>query len=340
MTALGQPRFRADQIYSALHRIGAVEWSDVKAVPKALSHDLARRRPLRTLEVEIDRVSPRDGTNKLLFRAIDGGAVESVVMSAHDVPRERNTVCVSSQIGCPAGCTFCASGLGGLSRNLHVAEIVDQVEYCAGRLRHCARRLHNVVFMGMGEPFLNYRRVMESIERLRDAGGLGLGARRITVSTVGIAPVIERFARDAGEVNLAVSLHAPNDDLRSRLVPYNRRFPIRQVMEAVGAYIGLTRRRVSFEYVLLQNVNDSNALALDLAHLLKPLNPMVHVNVIPWNPFPEVGFTRATRSVAESFAGAVRQGHVNATVRYSKGLDIDAACGQLRNRARSVTLAS
>jgi len=202
------------------------------------------------------------------------------------------------------------------------------------------RRIDNIVFMGMGEPFLNYDRVMEAIRRLRDSSGFGFGARHITVSTVGITPGILKFAGDAGEVNLAISLHAPNDELRSRLVPYNRRFPIADILAAARSYCDRTGRRVSFEYVLLEGTNDTVTLAGDLARLLKKLNPLVHVNLIPWNPFPEAEFSRATRDRSERFASTVRDGGVNATVRYSKGLDIDAACGQLRRQAELEALAS
>jgi len=186
--------------------------------------------------------------------------------------------------------------------------------------------------MGMGEPFLNYGRVLESIARLRDGDGLGLGARRMTVSTVGIVPVMRRFIHDGGEVNLAVSLHAPNDELRSLLVPYNRRFPIGDILDAAQEYVQTTRRRISIEYVLLSGTNDNPPLAVELARLLQPLNPLVHVNLIPWNPFGEAAFMRARRDAAEDFCRRLRLAGINATIRYSKGLDIDAACGQLRSR--------
>jgi 23S rRNA (adenine2503-C2)-methyltransferase len=215
-------------------------------------------------------------------------------------------------------------------RNLSTDEIVDQVEFFAGRLRRRGEHLDNVVYMGMGEPFLNYGRVMESITVLRDPAGLGLGARRITVSTVGIVPVFARFTRDAGEVNLAVSLHAPNDQLRTRLVPYNHQFPIGSIMGEVRDYVQTTRRRVSFEYVLLHGTNDSRDLAVELGALLRPLKPLVHVNLIPWNPFGGAGFSRGTREAAEDFEGWLARAGINTTIRYSKGLDIDAACGQLR----------
>ncbi len=286
--------------------------------------------PLRSLEVVADRISKSDGTNKILFRAADGGLVESVLMSGGPRSSPRFTVCVSCQIGCPAGCSFCASGIAGFGRNLTTAEIADQVELFAGRLRAQGKRLDNVVYMGMGEPFLNYNRVMASIRLITRDGGLGLGTRRVTVSTVGIVPGIRRFAREPGEVNLAISLHAPDAELRRSIVPYEERYPIGEILEAARDYVRSTRRRVSFEYVLLRNTNDGLNLAGDLGRLLTPLRPLAHVNLIPWNPFGDAGFSASTRERADRFAAAIRVWGIPATVRYSKGLDIDAACGQLR----------
>ena len=333
MESLDLPAYRVRQLIRSLNHVGVWDWSDVSEFSKDLRTSLGSMAPLRSLRVELNLVSERDGTNKVLFATADGGRVESVLMRSGGEQARRFTVCVSSQIGCPAACTFCASGLGGFARNLTTAEIVDQVHFFAGRLRRDGHRLDNVVYMGMGEPFLNYSRVMESIARLRDPEGLGLGARRITVSTVGIVPAINRFSEDAGEVNLAVSLHAPNDPLRTKLVPYNQHFPIAAIMEAVRKYVARSSRRVSFEYVLLRDVNDAPALATELAALLKPLKSLAHVNLIPWNPFGEAGLSRVTRDTADAFAARLQKLGVNTTIRHSKGLDINAACGQLRRRA-------
>jgi len=297
--------------------------------------------PLRTLDVSVDLTSKRDGTNKVLFALSGEGHIEAVLMnSPQGGQRTRHTVCVSSQIGCPAACSFCATGLGGFSRNLASAEIVDQVEFFAGQLATRGERVHNVVFMGMGEPLLNYIRVMSSIEMLQSPGGLNLGARRITVSTVGIVPGIRRFAKEGGEVNLAISLHAPTDTLRSTLVPYNDRFPLSDLMQSARDYVKETRRRLSFEYVLLKGRNDSLETALQLSRLISPFNQMAHVNLIPWNPFREGAFARSDGPDAEAFGEVLRRHGVNATIRYSKGLDIDAACGQLRDRAEHDLIAS
>jgi 23S rRNA (adenine2503-C2)-methyltransferase len=235
-------------------------------------------------------------------------------------------------VGCPAGCTFCATGLSGFGRNLTATEIVDQVAYFSRQLAKDGDRVTNVVYMGMGEPLLNPGAVRESLERLTDQYRLNLGRRSITISTVGIVPQIRKFSEWAGQANLAVSLHAPTDELRSRLVPYNEHFPISDILAAVRDYIAETRRRVSFEYVLLRGVNDSPEIAHELIQLLRPLGGHAHVNLIPWNPFRDGKFVRSEGPDAASFADALARGGLQATIRYSRGLDINAACGQLRER--------
>jgi 23S rRNA (adenine2503-C2)-methyltransferase len=332
LEAVGQPRYRTDQVYAAIHRRGVSEWEAVNELSRHLRATLAEAGPLRSLMPALHRHSALDGTTKVLFRCHDGALVESVLMTSGD----RKTVCVSSQVGCPAACTFCASGLGGLTRNLTGAEIADQVEFFAGLLHPAGETISNVVFMGMGEPFLNYDRVMEAVATLRDPRGLGLGARRFTISTVGIVPGIRRFVDDGGSLNLAVSLHAPNDAIRSSLVPYNKHFPIGDILGVVRQYVDKTHRRVSFEYVLLAGTNDQLSMATELGRLLRPFGQYAHVNLIPWNPFPEKPFDRSKAAVATAFAQEVRRSGVNATIRYSKGLDIEAACGQLR-RARETS---
>lgn len=333
-TAAGFPPYRARQLDLALRRRAVYVWGDVTELPLADRQALEGRYRLRTLEVVRHLRSARDGTEKVLFRRLDGGTIESVLIRGRNADSGRRlTVCVSSQVGCPAGCTFCATGLAGLMGNLSAAEIVDQVQYFVGRVRPAGERVTNVVFMGMGEPFLNVAAVRASIERLTDERGLGLGARRLTVSTVGIVPQIRAFTEWGGQVKLAVSLHAPNDDLRSSLVPYNRHFPIADLMEAAMAYVRLTRRRVSFEYVLLRGVNDARGLARELARLLVPFGGLAHVNLIPWNPFREGRFVRSEAPDTVAFAEELQRACVNATIRHSRGLDINAACGQLREQA-------
>jgi 23S rRNA (adenine2503-C2)-methyltransferase len=299
-------------------------------LPLVLRQDLTENFHTRTIRAVVHLHSERDRTEKALFELTDGHKVETVLIRSRS---GRKTVCISSQVGCPAACTFCATGLGGFARNLTSAEMVDQVMFFAHRLKSEGSHVTNVVYMGMGEPLLNTTEVRSSIERLTDSDGFGLGQRHITVSTVGIIPQIRSFASWAGQVNLAISLHAPNDALRSELVPYNRKFPLSELMSSVHDYCEKTRRRVSFEYVLLHNVNDSAGLATELAQLVKPLGGLAHVNLIPWNPFREGHFVRSQSPDAESFAEVLRSYGVNATIRYSKGLDISAACGQLREQA-------
>lgn len=335
----GLPQYRGRQIYEALSRGAVWDLSDLTSLPRELRSEIARETPTRTLEARVHLTSRLDASQKVLFRLRDGATVETVLIRSRGEGRDRETVCVSSQVGCPAACTFCATGLGGFTRNLTASEIVDQVVYFAYHLRREGRHVTNVVFMGMGEPFLNPLAVRSAVERLTDPSALGLGERKITVSTVGIVPQIRKFAEWAGQVNLAVSLHAPNDDLRNQLVPYNARFPIAQLLHAVREYVDRTRRRVSFEYVLLKDVNDAPSTARELAALLRLLGGLAHVNLIPWNPFREGRFIRSEGPDADAFAAELRRSGITTTIRYSKGLDITAACGQLREHVQAGRMA-
>lgn len=329
----GLPPYRGRQIVAALDKRCVQSFDDLTEFPLALRESLREEYRLRTLLPRVHLTSQLDRSEKVLFGLRDGTTVETVLIRGRNAGGgERATVCVSSQVGCPAACTFCATGLAGFARNLSAAEIVDQVAYFAEGLRAEGGRVSNVVYMGMGEPLLNPVAVRQSVARLTDPSGLGLGARSITVSTVGIVPQMRKFAEWAGQVNLAVSLHAPNDDLRSTLVPYNQHFPIKDILSAVQEYVDRTHRRVSFEYVLLKGENDGVELARELGALLRPLGGLAHVNLIPWNPFREGRFIRSEGPDADAFAAALRETGVNATIRYSKGLDISAACGQLRER--------
>ncbi len=326
------PAYRARQLFAALNCRAIHDFAEMTDFPKELRKSIAAERPLRGLRVVTHRRSPSDQAEKVLFSLWDNRTVETVLIPSSPVAEDtRYTVCVSSQVGCPAGCTFCATGLSGFGRNLTPHEITDQVLFFAHRLRPSAR-VTNVVFMGMGEPFLNTSAVREAVRRLTNPAGFALGQRHITISTVGIVPQIRRFAEWGGQVNLAISLHAPNDALRTSLVPYNSHFPISELIAAAREYVARTRRRVSFEYVLLKGTNDALPLAHELARLLSPMGGMAHVNLIPWNAFREGQYTRSAGPDADSFCATLRQAGVNATIRYSKGLDISAACGQLRNQ--------
>jgi 23S rRNA (adenine2503-C2)-methyltransferase len=322
--AAGAPAYRARQIYSWLYRHLVDDYAAMTNVPADLRATLAASLPLAPL-APVREVNADDGeTVKTLARTVDGQLVETVLMFYPD----RATVCVSCQVGCAVGCAFCATGLMGLARNLTTGEMVDQVLTAARRARDRGRPLTNVVMMGMGEPFHNYAATMKLVEILHDPRGLNFGARRITISTSGVIPRIEALAEEPYQVNLAVSLHAPNDELRDRLVPLNRRYPVADLLAACRRYIARTGRRVSFEYALMKGINDSDAIAQELATLLRGV--LCHVNLIPLNPVDVLPYERPEPADIERFATTLQAAGIPTTVRYSRGLEIAAACGQLR----------
>lgn len=320
-----EPPYRARQLWRGLHEGRRVE--DLTELPRSLRARVAGELPP---ELACDSESLSDGgdTVKWLWRLADGAAVETVLMRYPD----RATVCVSSQAGCAMGCSFCATGQMGFTRHLTAGEIVEQV-VLARRQRGPAERITNVVMMGMGEPLANYNPTWTAIERLH--ADLGFSARHITVSTVGVAPGIRRLATERLPVNLAVSLHAANDDLREQLVPLNRRYPIRDVMDACRAYIATKNRRLSFEWALIDGVNDRSSDAVELAALARPLR--AHVNLIPLNPTPGYGARGTSPAGVRAFAERLCSGGVNATIRRNRGTDIGAACGQLAARSSPPT---
>jgi len=324
LTGAGLPRFRADQIFRWTYAQLAEQYDEMTVLPKDLRARLPELLPLTKLE-PVRAVETDDGqTRKLLFRTFDGEHLETVLMLYAD----RTTVCVSCQVGCAVGCAFCATGMMGLTRNLTTGEMVSQVIEAAREARALGRSLTNIVMMGMGEPFQNYDAVLKMVRILHDPRGLNFGARRTTLSTSGLVPFIDRLAGEPFQVKLAVSLHAPNDALRDTLVPLNRRYPVGELIDACRRYVRTTGRRVTFEYALIKGVNDSDAIAAELATLLKGL--LCHVNVIPLNPTPAAPFERPSPERIERFAEVIRQHGIPATVRYSRGVDIAAACGQLR----------
>jgi 23S rRNA (adenine2503-C2)-methyltransferase len=293
-------------------------------IPSALRDALAVELPLPLLE-PVRTVATDDGeTIKTLYRTGDDQVLETVLMLYH----KRATVCVSCQVGCAIGCAFCATGLMGLSRNLGAGEMVAQVVGAAREARRRGRDLTNIVMMGMGEPLQNYAEMMKFINIVHDSEGLDIGARRITVSTSGIVPKIDALAEEPLPLNLAISLHAPDDELRSRLIPVNRRYRIATLLAAVDRYIEKTGRRVSFEYALMRGVNDGEQTANHLATLLR--GRLCHVNIIPLNPVELLPYERPDPTSIKGFAGILRTAGIPTSVRYSRGLDIDAACGQLR----------
>jgi 23S rRNA (adenine2503-C2)-methyltransferase len=326
LAELGEPAYRARQVYEALTRGLVSDFSAVTTLPLPLREELARRlAPLSLSEVET-RSGARGTARKTLFQTRDGHPVEAVLLLAAG----RATVCVSTQVGCAVGCAFCASGRSGLRRDLSAEEIVDQVLHYARTLRdENDRRVTNVVFMGMGEPFHNYVQTLRACRLLNDPRGFGLAARGISVSTVGVVPGIDRFAAEHLQLNLAVSLHAATDELRDRLVPLNRRYPLDEVFAACERYVLATRRKLLFEYVVLRGVNDTPAQVAALAQRLR--RPLYHLNLIAYN---ETGgeFARPAPGEVEALRGRLERAGVSVTLRHSPGGEIEAACGQLALR--------
>ncbi|WP_018180001.1 23S rRNA (adenine(2503)-C(2))-methyltransferase RlmN [Jongsikchunia kroppenstedtii] len=337
VTELGLPKFRADQLarqYYARLNADPVEMTDLPAgvrdsIGQALFPELMS--PVR-------HISCDDGsTRKTLWRLHDGTLLESVLMRYSD----RTTLCVSSQAGCGMACPFCATGQGGLDRNLSTAEIVDQVRAAARAMRDGEvgepGRLSNIVFMGMGEPLANYKRVIDAVRRITEPppNGLGISQRSVTVSTVGLVPAIHRLAGEGLSVRLAVSLHTPDDELRDTLVPVNNRWPVSEVLEAARAYADTTGRRVSIEYALIRDINDQPWRADLLGKKLKAaLGPLVHVNLIPLNPTPGSKWDASPKPVEREFVRRVNEQGVTCTVRDTRGQEIAAACGQLAAEER------
>jgi 23S rRNA (adenine2503-C2)-methyltransferase len=285
-----------------------------------------------TLDVRVRRSADGGQTAKYLFNLGDGRTIETVLMHypATTTSRARTTVCVSSQVGCPIGCRFCATGQSGFDRNLTEAEIVDQFLAVSRELAASQRSLSNVVFMGMGEPMNNYAAVVAAIRRWADPETLNFSPRRVTISTIGLVPFIERLGAERLPVNLAISLHAPDDALRSELIPVNRKYPIAAVVAAARAHAERTGRRTSYEYVLLEGINDSLDQAKQLSRLVR--HPRSHVNLIPMNRVEGSPFAPPSKARVQAFQAVLQAVGVSTTVRATRGLDIDAACGQLRAR--------
>jgi len=317
----GEPSYRVDQVWDGLYR-RHVDLEYITDLPKPLRSRLADALP-PGLSLLTERVSDGGDTVKQLWRLHDGRAIESVLMRY----RDRVTVCVSTQAGCAMGCGFCATGQAGFERHLSRGEIVEQVIRAAQRLDAAGGgRVSNVVFMGMGEPLANYDNLWPAVQRLHD--DIGISARHLTVSTIGIVPGIKRLATEALPVNLAVSLHAANDDLRSTLVPINRRYPLTVLAEACRAYLRAKNRRLSFEWALIDGVNDRERDAAELAAYARPLR--AHVNLIPLNSTPGWPTRGTPTHGVRAFRDQLVESGVNATIRRNRCTDIDAACGQLR----------
>ncbi len=320
----GEPAYRLGQAYSALTRGLIRDWEEATSLPKPLREALADGTPAATLELlRVARAS--DGTRKYLFKTHDGHLIETV-----NIPEAgRNTVCISTQVGCPMGCTFCATGLMGIKRNLKAREIAEQVFVAARDLKPEDERVTNVVVMGMGEPFLNYRELLVALKVLNDREGFGLAARSIAVSTSGLIDKIHRFADEPEQFHLAISLHTPFEEERQQLMPVASRHSIPELMEAARYYVDETHRKLFFEYTLLAGVNDQPRHVEALAELFD--HPLYHLNLLRFN-WTDTGFTATSKKRAKEFLQHARDLGLSATLRPSRGGDIDAACGQLAAR--------
>ncbi|GGI41697.1 23S rRNA (adenine(2503)-C(2))-methyltransferase RlmN [Mammaliicoccus stepanovicii] len=327
LTDQAEPRFRAKQIFDWLYvkRINA--FSEMTNLSIELREKLAQSFEITTLEVAVKQES-KDGTIKFLFELQDGYTIETVLMR-HEYG---NSVCVTTQVGCRIGCTFCASTLGGLKRNLEAGEIVSQVLTVQKALDETDERVSQVVIMGIGEPFENYDEMMDFLKIINHDKGLNIGARHITVSTSGIIPKIYDFADESLQINFALSLHAADNETRSRLMPINRAYDLDKLMEAIEYYVNKTNRRITFEYGLFGGVNDQVHHAKELAKLIKHLN--CHVNLIPVNHVPERDYVKTPKEDIFKFEKELKRHGINATIRRNQGADIDAACGQLRAKER------
>ena len=321
---LGIPAFRAKQVWDWLYTKGCTDFEAMTNLPKTLRHQLADQFHLGSLELATEQVS-KDGTQKRVYRLPDGQLIESVLMPYAD---GRRTACISSQAGCAMRCAFCATGQMGFARHLSTEEIFEQALIFAQELQQEDQRLSNVVLMGMGEPFHNYDSVIAAIHLLMER--LGIGARRITVSTVGLVPKIRAFTQEGLQVKLAISLHATKNEVRSAMMPVNNRYSIEELIDACRDYVAVSRRRITFEWALIAGQNDSSAQAHELGRLLKGL--MCHVNVIPLNP--TAGFEGAPTAApaAAQFIEVLSHYGIPGTVRVRRGIDIDAGCGQLKSK--------
>jgi 23S rRNA (adenine2503-C2)-methyltransferase len=322
MGTLGEKPFRAKQIYSWLHEHMVTGYEEMTNLPAKLRDKLADY-PITALEVVDVQISAVDGTRKYLFRLEDGNVIESVLMRY----KHGNSVCISSQVGCRMGCRFCASTIGGLTRNLRASEMLDQIY----RIQtETGERVSNVVVMGTGEPLDNYDNLLRFIHILTEEGGLHISQRNLTVSTCGLVPKIRELADEKLQMTLALSLHAPNDEKRRELMPIAHKYTMDEVLDACRYYFEQTGRRITFEYSLVAGVNDSEENARELSGRIRDIN--CHVNLIPVNPVKERSFQRSTRQAVENFKIKLEKCGINVTIRREMGSDIDGACGQLRKR--------
>ena len=328
----GQPAYRALQVWQGLYQQLWQQPAEFSNLPSALRNLLKENFQFSILAPKVVQKSSDEETIKTLFTLEDGNSIETVLMR-YDT---RRTLCISTQAGCAMGCVFCATGQMGFKRHLTAGEIIEQVIYYALQLKESGEHVTNIVIMGMGEPFHNYTATMAAIDRLNDPQGFNLGERRFTVSTVGLVPMIRQFASEKRQVNLAISLHATQDELRSSMMPVNRKYPIADLLKACRDYVDETGRRITFEWALIQDVNDTPEQARELARLLKGL--ICHVNIIPLNPTHNFSGNPTTYERALAFRDTLIHAGIPCTIRLRRGIDIKAGCGQLAEEHISLDL--
>jgi 23S rRNA (adenine2503-C2)-methyltransferase len=323
LQTIGQQKFRAKQIFQWLNR-GIKSFDEMSDLSKSLRQELAKIAYIGNLKIKEKLVSKIDGTRKYLFELEDGNIIESVLMEYN----HGKTACLTSQIGCRMGCKFCASTGIGFIRDLSAGEILDQILSIQNDIND---KIGNIVIMGIGEPFDNYDNVIKFLKLIHESDGLNIGYRRITISTCGLIPEIEKFTHENIPVNLSISLHAPNDEAREKTMPVNKKYPIDKLIEACKIYTEVSSRRITFEYALISGENDSQEYAKELAKRLKGM--LCHVNLIPVNPIKSADFKRSDRKHIDSFKEILEGYGIETTVRRELGNDISAACGQLRRSA-------
>ena len=325
---LGEPAYRVGQIADWLYKKRVKSFDEMTDLPRELRAKLANQFAFSKLDI-VRVLGSHDTTRKFLFRLSDGNLIESVLIPASPAlyggSSDRRTICISTQVGCAYGCKFCASGLEGFSRNLGPNEIIDQIIAIEGE---SGEKIDNIVFMGMGEPLANFENVMRAIRIINASWGLGIGARHITVSTSGLAPQIRRLADEPLQIRLAISLHAATDEVRNQIMPVNRRYNIETLLSACDYYAARKKQRLTFEYILIAGVNDSDVQADLLVRHARRLS--AKVNLIPYNTVEDLDWSRPSRNRQEKFLSILRAHKIPATLRREKGHDIDAACGQLR----------
>jgi len=328
-TTIGEQKFRATQVMKWIHQMGVTDIQEMNNISKDLRDQLIKTTIIKNLDVAQDQVS-KDGTRKWLLRLPDGNYIETVFIPEDD----RGTLCVSSQVGCALDCSFCSTGRQGFNRNLSTAEIISQVWLASQLLeeeKKPGRKITNVVMMGMGEPLLNFDNVVRAVRIMMDDFAYGLSKRRVTVSTAGVVPAMDRLG-DILDMRLAVSLHATNDELRNQLVPVNKKYPLQELMAACRRFIDKqnSRSRITFEYVLLEGVNDQPEHARELIKLLKGIPTLM--NLIPFNPFEGSGYRTSSKKAVTRFSEILHNAGMTTVVRKTRGDDIDAACGQLAGK--------